>query len=135
MNIIVDTCIWSLAFRRKKNASLTEVIILTELIKDSRVQILGPIRQEVLSGIKSKDQFFLLQDKLRAFPDLQLFEEDYEKAAESFNLCRSNGIQGSNTDFLICAVALRSNMPVYTIDNDFKYYQKFLDFSLYGHNY
>ena len=134
MNIIVDTCIWSLAFRRKKNASLPEVIILTELIKDSRVQILGPIRQEVLSGIKSKDQFFLLQDKLRAFPDLQLFEEDYEKAAESFNLCRSNGIQGSNTDFLICAVALRSNMPVYTIDNDFKYYQKFLDFSLYGHN-
>ena len=134
MNIIVDTCIWSLAFRRKKNASLTEVIILTELIKDSRVQILGPIRQEVLSGIKSKDQFFLLQDKLRAFPDLQLFEEDYEKAAEYFNLCRSNGIQGSNTDFLICAVALRSNMPVYTIDNDFKYYQKFLDFSLYGHN-
>ena len=134
MNIIVDTCIWSLAFRRKKNASLTEVIILTELIKDSRVQILGPIRQEVLSGIKSKDQFFLLQDKLRAFPDLQLFEEDYEKAAESFNLCRSNGIQGSNTDFLICAVALRSNMPVYTIDDDFKYYQKFLDFSLYGHN-
>ena len=134
MNIIVDTCIWSLAFRRKKNTSLTEVIILTELIKDSRVQILGPIRQEVLSGIKSKDQFFLLQDKLRAFPDLQLFEEDYEKAAEYFNLCRSNGIQGSNTDFLICAVALRSNMPVYTIDNNFKYYQKFLDFSLYGHN-
>jgi predicted nucleic acid-binding protein len=134
MNIIVDTCIWSLAFRRKKNASLPEVIILTELIKDSRVQILGPIRQEVFSGIKSKDQFLLLQDKLRAFPDLQLFEEDYEKAAESFNLCRSNGIQGSNTDFLICAVALRSNMPVYTIDNDFKYYQKFLDFSLYGHN-
>jgi len=133
MNIIVDTCIWSLAFRRKKNTSLTEVIILTELIKDSRVQILGPIRQEVLSGIKSKDQFFLLQDKLRAFPDLQLFEEDYEKAAEYFNLCRSNGIQGSNTDFLICAVALRSNMPVYTIDNDFKYYQKFLDVSLYGH--
>ena len=134
MNIIVDTCIWSLAFRRKKNASLPEVIILTELIKDSRVQILGPIRQEVLSDIKSKDQFLLLQDKLRAFPDLQLFEEDYEKAAESFNLCRSNGIQGSNTDFLICAVALRSNMPVYTIDNDFKYYQKLLDFSLYGHN-
>ena len=133
MNIIVDTCIWSLAFRRKKNASLSEVILLTELIKDSRVQILGPIRQEVLSGIKSKDQFILLQDKLRAFPDLQLFEEDYEKAAEYFNLCRSNGIQGSNTDFLICAVALRSNMPVYTIDNDFKYYQKFLDVSLYGH--
>ena len=133
MNIIVDTCIWSLAFRRKKNASLTEVIVLTELIKGSRVQILGPIRQEVLSGIKSKDQFFLLQDKMRAFPDLQLFEEYYEKAAEYFNLCRSNGIQGSNTDFLICAVALRSNMPVYTIDNDFKYYQKFLDVSLYGH--
>jgi len=132
MNVIVDTCIWSLAFRRKRKTALPEVKILTDLIKNSRVQMLGPIRQEVLSGIKSRNQFFLLQDTLRAFPDFRLFEEDYEKAAEFFYLCRSNGIQGSNTDYLICAVASRSNMSVYTIDNDFKNYQKLLDFDLYS---
>lgn len=134
MNIIVDTCIWSLAFRRNKKVVSPVRKALTELIKDSRVQMLGPIRQEVLSGIKQKKQFLLLQDTLRAFPDFPLFEEDYEEAAMCFNLCRSNGIQGSNTDFLICAVALRSNMPVFTTDTDFTGYQELLDFSLYDYN-
>jgi hypothetical protein len=28
-------------------------------------------------------------------------------AAQFFNLCRSRGIQGSNTDFLICACSVK----------------------------
>ena len=45
--------------------------------------------------------------------------EDYVTAARFYNLCRSKGIQGSNTDFLICAVAVRNNFAVFTTDNDF----------------
>jgi predicted nucleic acid-binding protein len=47
----------------------------------------------------------LLRNNLRAFPNLPLDVEDYELAAEYFNICRRNGIQGANTDFLICATA------------------------------
>jgi len=45
-------------------------------------------------------------EHLQAFPDLKLSPADYEQAAEFFNLCRSQGVQGSNTDF--CCVLLRS---------------------------
>ncbi|MBW2178634.1 MAG: PIN domain-containing protein [Deltaproteobacteria bacterium] len=134
MNIIVDTCIWSLAFRRTSISPLPEVIALTELIQDGRVQMLGPIRQEILSGIKSKAQFLSLRSMLQAFPDLRLLAEDYETAAEYFNLCRMKGIQGSNTDFLICTVALRCNMPIFTNDKDFNSYQKVLKLNLYKYN-
>jgi len=93
--------------------------------------MLGPIRQEILSGIKSDAQFKLLRDRLRAFPDIELMADDYESAAEFFNLCRSKGIQGSNTDFLICSVASRCNISIFTNDRDFKLYQKHLKIELY----
>jgi len=45
---------------------------------------------------------------------------NYERAAELFNLCLAKGVQGSNTDFLICAVAERSNCTLFTTDKDFQ---------------
>jgi hypothetical protein len=47
--------------------------------------MLGPIRQELLSGIKDKAQFELLREHLRAFPDLELDTDDYEAAASAFH--------------------------------------------------
>jgi predicted nucleic acid-binding protein len=52
--------------------------------------------------------------------------QDYEKAAEVFNTCRANGVQGSNTDFLICAVSINHQLPIFSVDNDFLSYQKHL---------
>jgi len=131
MKIIVDTCIWSLALRRKGESSGKTILALENLITESRVQMLGPIRQEILSGIKSEAQFILLSDYLKAFPDLPLQSEDYECAARFFNICRSKGIQGSNTDFLICAVAQRYGMPVFTSDLDFFNFRPLLNFELF----
>jgi hypothetical protein len=61
-----------------------------------------------------------LREYLRAFPDLELTTEDYELAAEFFNTCRSNGVQGSSTDFLLCAVAHRRGYSIFTTDKDFE---------------
>lgn len=108
MKVIVDTCVWSLALRRQQLDSLLADKLL-DLIADGRVIIIGAIRQEILSGIKHQQQYDKLKDKLRAFPNLLLDVEDYELAAEYFNICRHNGVQGSNTDFLICAIASRRN--------------------------
>jgi predicted nucleic acid-binding protein len=92
--------------------------------------MLGPIRQEVLSGIKDIKQFRKLREALRFFPDVLVRSPDYELAADFFNRCRSLGIQGSNTDFLICAVAHSRKMPIYTTDKDFLQFKKHLQFSL-----
>jgi predicted nuclease of predicted toxin-antitoxin system len=57
---------------------------------------------------------------------------DYEEAASFFNHCRAKGIQGSNTDFLICAVAARNDFPIFTKDADFAHFAKVLPITLYG---
>jgi predicted nucleic acid-binding protein len=132
MKIIVDTCIWSLALRRDHDRSDPLVIELEELIKDVRIQMIGPIRQEILTGIKLKRQFEDLKKYLSAFPDLPLQSPDFELAAEYFNINRRKGIQGSNTDFLICALSYRHQMPIFTIDDDFKLYMANIPIILYS---
>ncbi|MBT4291003.1 MAG: PIN domain nuclease, partial [Deltaproteobacteria bacterium] len=110
MKTIVDTCVWSVALRHSKSASNGIITELKNLILDFRVQMIGPIRQEILSGIKHETQFQNLKENLSGFTDLQLNENDYILAAQFYNLCRSKGIQGSNTDFLICAVSANNNL-------------------------
>jgi hypothetical protein len=69
MKIIVDTGVWSLALRRDKRESDTTVCEFRRIIQDHRVQMIGPIRQEILSGIRSESQFKKLQKHLESFPD------------------------------------------------------------------
>ncbi len=56
-----------------------------------------------LSVVKIKHDFETIKNNLRAFDNFELCEEDYEFASEIFNICRAKGIQGSNTDFLVCS--------------------------------
>ncbi|WP_027255460.1 type II toxin-antitoxin system VapC family toxin [Planktothrix agardhii] len=121
MNVLVDSSVWSLALRRNTtNEAIVIVNVLRDLIADGRVVLLGAIRQEVLSGVRYKEQFSRLQEYLRAFPDLELTTEDFELAAEFFNTCRTKGVKGSNTDFLLCAVAHRRGYSIFTTDKDFE---------------
>jgi predicted nucleic acid-binding protein len=131
VNVLVDTSVWSLALRRAKRLDDTNPRELAELIREGRVVMLGPVRQELLSGIKVKAQFALLSEHLKAFPDLELETTDYEDAAAAFNLCRERGIQGSNTDFLICAAAQRRKLSIYTTDGDFRHYARVLRLELH----
>jgi predicted nucleic acid-binding protein len=129
MSVLVDTPIWSMLFRRK-DAQNAEVAQLRNLVERGQAQIIGPIRQEVLSGLRASDQFVRVRDGLRAFPDLPLTETDFERAAEFYNRCRSKGIEGSNTDFLICAVAELNGLQIFTTDRDFARYAQQLAIEL-----
>ena len=72
MNVLVDTSVWSLALRRKAKRNPEIVDELTELVREGRVVMTGPVRQELLSGIKADAQFRTLRERLRAFPDLEV---------------------------------------------------------------
>jgi len=132
MKVLVDTSVWSLALRRGSSAQSEKVKELCELIKEVRVDIIGPIRQEILSGIKSAKQFEKLKSYLAEFPDLPLETADYETAAGFYNTNRKKGIQGSNTDFLICAVACNRDMEIFTTDRDFRRFEKNIPVKLHA---
>lgn len=131
MSVLVDTSIWSLGFRRRE-PGYPEVLELRALIQARRAKLIGPVRQEILSGIRERSQFDALRADLSSFPDLGLRTRDFEKAAEFYNLCRGRGIQGSKTDFLICAVAERHGMPIFTTDLDFQAFALHLPIALYS---
>lgn len=128
----MDTCVWSLALRRSTEEPRAEVSALRDLVNEQRVAIIGPIRQEILSGIRDEHQFERLRAHLSAFPDIPLDTDDYVEGARCSNRCRSAGIQGSGTDFLICAAALRRRMAVFTTDADFRRYAEVLGVALHG---
>ena len=120
MKVVVDTSVWSLAFRRRKEAKLPLVDILSELVQQGLVVMLGPVRQEVLSGIGHRDQFERLRERLAAFPDLELTTRDFETAAELCNRCIAKGVQAAHTDFLIAATAINRGYAVLSADKDFE---------------
>ena len=126
MQVLVDTPIWSLALRRTSTDLNPRehrlIAALRDLIRDGRAQLVGPIRQELLSGISHETSFNKLRDQMRAFDEPNLEVADYEEAARIHNQCRSRGIAGSSVDFLICAVAHRRNWEMFTTDRDFTRY-------------
>ncbi|MGL5062934.1 MAG: hypothetical protein ACRC62_23405 [Microcoleus sp.] len=76
MNVIVDTAIWSLALRRNSPEMNSAVVNqLRSLIANGRVIMLGSIRQEILSGVRTSEQLDRLRNTLQAFPDLNLAKQ------------------------------------------------------------
>ncbi|MBX3440104.1 MAG: PIN domain-containing protein, partial [Planctomycetaceae bacterium] len=106
MQVLVDTSVWSHAFRRRpESLTAAQKRIATEvheLIASGRVVLLGMVRQEILSGIRSKSEFGEMRRYLAYFDDQALDAPVYELAAECHNTCRAAGVQGSAVDFLIC---------------------------------
>ena len=136
MNILVDTSIWSLALRRKpEDLSADEqrvVFELAEIIQEGLARVIGPVRQELLSGIRSAPQLEKLRRTLRAFPDEIIDTTDFEAAAKAGNECRTKGIVVSTVDILICAVALARGWSIFTLDPDFNNYAKVLPIKLHS---
>jgi len=127
--------VWSLALRRDPN-SLNEtqrsvVEELAGLITDNNALMVGPVRQELLSGIRDRRTFEELRGEARNFPDEPIHTSDYEKAAEFRNLCLSLGLTTTSIEILMCAIAARTRYPIFTLDKAFRNYSEQLDFPLY----
>lgn len=119
MRIVVDTGAWSEFLRRSSRAASPIAQEVARLVRADVIQMLGPIRQELLSGARPDERFTQLRECLRFFPNLPLDEQDDELAAEFYNICRGRGIQATGTDLLICAAAARHKMRILTLDKDF----------------
>lgn len=130
MMVLVDTSIWSLALRRQSSdLSRAERMIANsfrELIHEGRVQLLGAVRQEILTGIREPSRFLKIRSELHEYEDVALASDDYENAASMNNLCRKSGIAATPIDMLICAVSQKRRWQIFSTDGDFVHYAKVL---------
>ncbi len=53
MKVLVDSSVWSLALRRREPEPTAMVRELRELIVEGRANLIGSVRQEILSGIRN----------------------------------------------------------------------------------
>ena len=127
----MDTCLWTRFLRRNRPADDPIGAEVAKLVRADAIQMLGSIRQELLSGAQPQERFDQLKEYLRFYPNLPLDEEDDEHAASLYNTCRSKGVQGTSTDLLICAVAARHRMRIFTTDSDFDEFAKHLPIDLH----
>jgi predicted nucleic acid-binding protein len=135
VNVLVDTSIWSVALRRKAHdlnpVERAAVAELTNLIQEGRARIIGLVRQELLSGVKTSSQYEKLRAVLRSFPDEPIATADYETAAKAGNDCRARGVAVSVADILICAIAIARDWSIFATDPDFKSYARILPLKLH----
>lgn len=123
MSVLVDTTVWSLALRRRRGQlSAKEQALVRELeslIDRGDVLMAGPVRQEVLTGVRDAAPFERLREHLSHFDDARLSVADFETAAAFANRCIASGIAVTSTDLLLCAVAARRDAAIFTSDPDF----------------
>ena len=93
---------------------------LREAIREGRVVIIGPIRQEIFSGIRNKAQSAKTQALFEPYLDEEIEAEDFVEAARLFNDCRDHGVECGPVDILICAVAVRMHYDILTYDQGLK---------------
>lgn len=135
MKVLVDTPVWSIALRRQhRDLNADEVRLkaaLAELLVEGRILMIGPVRQELLSGIREELHFNRVREGIEALQDLSIKTAAYESAARMSNLCSSRGVANTSVDMLICAVAVASGVPILTTDRDFLRYVRVLPIQLF----
>ena len=104
---------------------------LSQLIREGWARIIGLVRQELLSGIRTTEQYESLRLRLRSFPDELIETSDHEEAAEAGNRCRGKEIVVSIVDVLLCAVVMKREWAIFTSDPDFTNYAKVLPLTIH----
>jgi len=126
MSLLVDTSVWSLAFRRDAPADCPEVKALRVALEQGEsVVCTGLILQELLQGFagaKSRDR--LLQH-FSALPFISPDRTDHIEAAELRNHCRRKGVQLGTIDALIAQMCIRHELTLLSTDVDFRHAARF----------
>ena len=113
--VLVDTSVW-IEYERGGNASICAK--MRSLLKNSQVQVCALVFLELLRGITRAEH--PIKGLLTQLPRLDMDWAVYEKAADISLSLRPKGISLTLSDSLIAATALQADVPLFTIDKDFK---------------
>ncbi len=119
--LLVDTSVWSLAYRRDAPPNIPQVTVLrAALVGGEFVAIAGMVLLELLRGfIPPRAQERILSD----LAPLELIEptrDDYIEAARLANTCRQAGLHLGSVDALLAQLAIGNDLELLTTDRDFE---------------
>lgn len=120
MSLLVDTSVWSLAFRRDQVALAPQVHALREALEGGdTVLATGLILQELLQGFAGPRARKEIIERFAELPLLAPDREDHIAAAGLRNRCRRAGVQVGTIDAVLAQLCIRHELTLLTTDNDF----------------
>lgn len=132
MSLLVDTSVWSLAFRRDADAPTQAVEVLRSALEGAdQVFTTGLVLQELLQGFSGPKARAQLIERFAALAFLQPDRDDHIEAAEVRNTCRRNGVQIGTIDAVLIQLCLRHDLVLLSTDNDFRSASKHVIFRLW----
>lgn len=124
MRVLIDSPVW-VGFLRGQKAARAFV---DTLLKDGRAAITGPIYAEVLSGLKSPNDFQSLSILFRSLQWVDPPEDCWARVAQTrFTLART-GVDAHLIDLLIAHTAAHNMCEVLSADRDFERIARVLPF-------
>jgi predicted nucleic acid-binding protein len=126
MSFLVDTSVWSLAFRRDAEQKQPEVIALRNALEQGEnVVCTGLILQELLQGVVGAKSRTTLLDHFSALPMISPTRSDYVDAAALRNHCRRSGVQLGTIDALLAQICISHGLILLSTDADFRHAARF----------
>jgi predicted nucleic acid-binding protein len=133
VSLLVDTSVWSLAFRRDSKAAVPEVKTLQHALEGAdQVFTTGLVLQELLQGFAGPKARAELIERFAALGFLQPDRDDHIDAAEVRNTCRRNGVQIGTIDAVLIQLCLKHDLVLLSSDNDFRSASKHIRFRLWS---
>ena len=133
MSLLVDTSVWSLAFRRDNETAVAEVKTLQHALEGAdQVFTTGLVLQELLQGFAGPKTRGQLIERFAALGFLQPDREDHIEAAEVRNSCRRNGVQIGTIDAVLIQLCRKHDLVLLSSDNDFRSAAKHVKFRMWG---
>lgn len=120
MTLLVDTSVWSLAFRRGQPQTSPQVTERYDALAGEEIVVTtGIVLQELLqgfSGARARDDII---ERFAALPLISPDRQDHIDAAMLCNACRRAGVQLGTVDALLTQLCIRHDLTLLATDNDF----------------
>lgn len=134
--ILLDTSVLSKTFRRRQPGATERRVreaVDGLLAGDEPLGLPAIVVQELLSGIRSEEQFAALESRLlSAFAIVHPATQDYVDAARLTNKCLTVGLNVSGIDCLIATLAISGEHVLFAIDSDFSAIARHAPLKLYS---
>ena len=120
MTLLVDTSVWSLAYRRDTTGAAHEVAALRRgLTGGERVVSTGIVLLELLRGFVRPGARATILGDFAALELLDPSRDDYVAAADLSTTCRRAGVQLPAIDSMIAQLCVAHDVVLLTADADF----------------
>ena len=114
--VLVDS---SILINAQRQPNSNDSIRLISLLSSGEAVVTGPVIMEYIRGARSSEELEFLTERIISIDCLDVDQQTWVTAGRISNRLIRLGQMLTDLDVVIAAVAIRHNVPLYTLDRGF----------------